>query len=128
MRQPIVRGNVEIFYGFIPSSVLLAHPSDHPERTMHGGVQVAPNAYHLLVSIFDARKKERITDAEVRASVSQADLKPQTKSLDAMQMAGVLTYGNFFVIRNPGPIRITLDIKQPRGVPRTHVSFEYAHR
>lgn len=128
MRQPIVRGDVEIFYGLIPSSVLLEHPSDHPERTMHGGAPVVSNAYHLLVSIFDARKKERITDASVSASVSGVGLKSQTKQLETMQMAGVVTYGNYFAIRNSGLIRITLDINQARGIPPIKVTFDYIHR
>lgn len=128
VRQPIIVGNLEIFYGVMPAEVLRAHPPDHTERAMHGGVPGARNTYHLVVSLFDTKKQVRITDAQVQARVSEAGLTPQTKALQPMPMAGVVTYGNYFTMTPPGPFRITLDITQPYGGPPVQVNFEHRHR
>jgi hypothetical protein len=128
VKQSILAGNLEIFYGVMPAEVLRAHPSDHTERTMHGGVPGARNTYHLIVSVFDTQKRERIADARVQARVSEAGLTPQTKPLQSMLMAGVVTYGNYFTMTAPGPFRITLDIAQPHGGAPVQVNFEHRHR
>ncbi len=128
VKQPIVAGDLEIFYGVIPAEILRAHPSAHTERTMHGGVPGSRNTYHLIVSLFDTKKRVRITDAQVQARVSEAGLTPQSKPLQIMLMADAITYGNYFTMTAPGPFRITLDITQPHGGPPVQVSFEHRHR
>jgi hypothetical protein len=128
VRQPIVAGDIEIYYGVMPASVLLAHPSDHAERTMHGGARLSRNSYHLVVSIFDTKKRERVADAQVQASVSEPGLVPQTKPLQTMAMAGVITYGNYFTMSGPGPFLITLDIKRQHGGAPVQTGFEHRHR
>lgn len=127
-RQPIAAGDIEIFYGVIPASVLLAHPADHPERTMHGGIKITSNTYHLLISIFDTKKRERITDAQMHATVRKPRLAPQTKPLETMPMAGVINYGNYFTISEPGTYRITLDINRSGSVSPIQATFDYVHR
>ena len=127
VRQPLVVGNLEIFYGVIPAAVLLGHPPDHTERTMHGGVP-SRNAYHLVVSLFDAKTRERVTNANVQARVSEAGLAPQTKPLQTMLLAEAITYGNYFSMSGPGPFRVTLDVTRLHGGPPVRVSFEHRHR
>lgn len=128
VRQPIIVGDLEIFYGVMPAEILRAHPPEHAERTMHGGVPASRNTYHLVVSLFDATNRARITDAQVEARVREAGLTPQTKPLQPMTMAGVVTYGNYFSMTPPGPFRITLDITLPHGGPPVQASFEHRHR
>ena len=125
--QPIVVSGTEIFYGVIPAPMLLTHPAGHPERTMHGGVQGDRDSYHLLVSIFDTSTRMRITNAQVQASVGGAEPALQTKPLESMSFAGVVTYGNYFTLSGPGPFRITLNIKRPDRSP-LRTDFEYRHR
>ena len=127
VQQPLVAGTLEIFYGVIPAAVLLGHPADHTERTMHGGVP-SRNAYHLVVSLFDAGTRERVTDARVQANVSEAGLVPQTKPLQTMVLAEAVTYGNYFSMSGRGPFRITLDVTRAHGGPPVKVSFEHRHR
>jgi hypothetical protein len=127
VRQPIVASNLEIFYGVIPAAVLLGHPAEQAERTMHGGVP-SRNAYHLVVSLFDAKTRERVTDARVQASVSEARLVPQTKPLQTMVLAGAITYGNYFSMSGPGPFRVTLDVTRPHAGPPVKVRFEYRNQ
>ncbi len=35
VRQPVVVGTLDIFYGVIPAAVLLGHPADHTEPVIH---------------------------------------------------------------------------------------------
>lgn len=128
VKQPIVAGDLEIFYGVMPAEILRVHPSDHAERTMHGGVPGARNTYHLIVSLFDTKKRSRIVNAQVQARVTEAGLTPQTKPLQTMVITGAVTYGNYFTMTAPGPFRITLDITQPHGGPPVQVSFEHRLR
>lgn len=128
IRQPIIAGDLEIFYGVMPAEVLFTYPPNHAERTMHGGVPGVRNTYHLVVSLFDTKKRVRITDAQVQARVSEAGLTPQTSPLQPMLMAGVVTYGNYFTMTAPGRFRIALNITQPHGGPPVQVSFEHRHR
>lgn len=127
VQQPLIVGNLEIFYGVIPAAVLLGHPADHTERTMHGGVP-SRNAYHLVVSLFDIKTKERGTEARVRATLSQVGQVPQTKPLQSMLLAEARTYGNYFSLSGPGPFRITLDITRAHGGTPARVSFEHRQR
>ena len=46
---------VDIYYGMVPAQLAAKHPLSHEERTMHGGVKGAKDAYHLLVALFDAK-------------------------------------------------------------------------
>jgi len=66
-RQPLKAGDLEIFYGVIPAEAILGHPADHAERKMHDGVPYGAGQHHLIVSLFDARTRQRLTDATVRA-------------------------------------------------------------
>ena len=61
---------MELFFGLIPAEILRGHPSDHEERSMHGGVPRGKGVYHLIVSVFDAKTITRITDAVITASVT----------------------------------------------------------
>lgn len=105
-RQPLKAGNLEIFYGVIPAEAIFGHPADHPERKMHDGIPGGSGQHHLIVSLFDARTRQRVTDASVRASVTEPGLAPQRKMLEAMTISGALTFGNYFRMSGPGPYRI----------------------
>ena len=89
-------GDIEVFYGVIPSQVVLGHPVEHAERKMHGGVPPGRNQYHLIISLFDGKTKQRIVDAGVSARISAVGLHTQQKKLKPMEFAGAVTYGNYF--------------------------------
>jgi hypothetical protein len=57
--------------------------------------------YHLIVSVFDAKTGKRIENATVSARVGELALAPQSKMLEPMQIAGTVTFGNFFTISRP---------------------------
>ena len=125
--QPIVAGGMEIFYGVIPAQIILGHPADHPERKMHGGMPPGAVQDHLVVSLFDAIARRRIVDAKVQATITGGKLPAHQKLLEPMQFAGATTYGNYFRISPPGPVRIELEVQRPGVAQPVNVVFEYSH-
>jgi hypothetical protein len=119
--------DIEVFYGVIPSRIILGHPVDHAERKMPGGVPVGVDQYHLIVSLFDGTTQERIVDADVSARMSAIGVRTQRKTLEPMQFAGAQTYGNYFQMHEPGPYRIEVDIRRHRADKAVTTRFEYSH-
>lgn len=117
---------MDVFYGVIPAEIVSGHPSGHTETKMHGGVPRGSGQHHLIVSVFDVKSGKRIENAQVSARVSELALTPQSKNLEPMQIAGTVTYGNFFTMTSPGPYRIEVDVRPHGGVPAQAV-FEYRH-
>ena len=117
---------IDVFYGVIPAEILSGHPSGHAERKMHGGVPRGSGQHHLIVSLFDVKTRQRIENAQVSARVGEAALTPQSKTLEPMQFAGTVTYGNFFTMTSRGPYRIEVEVRPHGGAPAQAV-FEYRH-
>jgi hypothetical protein len=126
-RQPLKAGNFQIFYGVIPAEAILGHPADHAERKMHDGVPRGAGQHHLIVSLFDAPTRQRVTDANVRARVTEPGLAPQRKTLEAMTIAGAITYGNYFRMSGSGPYRVEIEIIRPGSTGPVKITFEYSH-
>ncbi len=121
-------GNVAIYLGLLPAPMILGHPPGHPEASMHGGRPASADQYHVIVALFDARNGERITHAEVRARVSEIGLAGEENKLDPMEIAGTVTYGNYFRMAGCGPFRIRLDIRGPGEADHIGAVFEHRHR
>ena len=103
---------VTIYLGVVPAAVVRGHhPPDHPEAEMHGGVP--DNGYHVMIALFDETTGDRITDAEVEATVSGEGMAEARKDLDAMVIADAETYGNYFDLTGSGPYDIDLKIRMP---------------
>jgi len=123
-REPLYPA--EEIYGVIPAEIISGHPADHVERKMHGGVPRGSGQHHLVVSLFDVKTGRRIENAQVSARIGELGLTPQSKTLEPMQFAGTVTYGNFFTMTSPGPYRIEIDLRPHGGAPARAV-FEYRH-
>jgi hypothetical protein len=109
-RQETVQ-NVEIHYGIVPGERIRAFPEASSERHMHGGPPRGRGHQHLMVTLFDARTKQRIENAVVRAKVGEAGFGVEEKQLEAMGASGSLAYGNYFRMTGPGTYRITVQIR-----------------
>ena len=120
----VVQG-VEIYFGMLPSEIFHGHPKEHPEGTMHGGVPVTANSYHLLVALFDPATGKRIGDAEVTAWVSESDKPGSPKKLEPMLMLGAASYGNYFNMPSPGPYQIHVQIRRPGISGVIEAEFDY---
>ena len=124
--QVVRVSGIDVFYGVIPAEIIRGHPADHAERKMHGGVPRGSGQHHLIVSLFDVKTGRRIENAAVSARIGEPGLTPQSKTLEPMQFAGTITYGNFFTMTSPGPYRIEVEVRPHDGVP-TRAVFEYRH-
>jgi hypothetical protein len=118
-------GGVTFYLGVIPAEIVRGHPIEHPESTMHGSPRKDSGSRHIVVALFDAKTGERITDAKVSARVEQLGLAADLKDLEPMQIAGTVSYGNFYAMPGEGIYRIRVIVKR-RGASRPiEAKFDY---
>ncbi len=119
---------LKVDLGIVPAETIRTRPEEYAELRMHGGVPSGKSMYHVMVAIFDAGTGLRITDAQVRARVEEVGLTSEDKKLEPMQVAGALTYGNFFRMAGQGTFRITVQIRRPGTTRAIELQFEHRHR
>ena len=119
-------GGLAVYLGVLPAAMIRGHQT-HPEEGMHGGVPSAPHAYHVVAAVFDASTAERIEDAKVEARVTPRRLAGETRALEPMEIAGTVTYGNYFTMGGSDPYGIELSITLLAGGPPVEVEFTYRH-
>lgn len=124
----LVADGIEVHYGFIPAAITRRHPAGHPERPMHGGTAGTAEEEHLVVALFDAATKQRIENAEVKATVGPAGPHAQAKPLEPMRIADTASYGNYFAPPATGRYRIDLQIRVPGRVQAVSARFVYERR
>ncbi len=122
-----VENGVGIYLGVFPSEMILGHPKPHAEAEMHGGVPSGEHRYHVTVALFDAATGRRITDAQVKARVSEFGLSGTEKKLEPMTIDGTISYGNYFTMSGTGIYRIRLQIRRPGTAQVIEAEFEYQH-
>jgi hypothetical protein len=120
--------NVLVYLGVIPAAMIRGHPAGHPESLMHGGVPAGADEYHVLISLFNAKTYERISNAKVTARVSEVGLSGVEKNLEPMQIAGTTTFGNYFEMTGMGPFRIEVSVDIPGAQEEINVAFEHRHQ
>lgn len=103
---------VVIYLGIIPAQMILGHDKEHAESTMHGGIPSKSHRYHLIVALFNQTTNQRITDADVTATVEEIGLAGTTKTLEPMKIADTITFGNYFKIDSMNLYRITIQINR----------------
>ncbi len=123
--QPIPLEGMEIFFGFVPAEILRGHPREHEEQTMHGGVPRGKAVHHLIVSVFDAKTRKRITDAAVTGSVTEVGMATQNQKLEAMSFGGAASYGNYFTMPDQGPYEIVVNVRRTGYTKAATAHFQY---
>ena len=125
--QPIRLDGMELFFGIIPAEILRGHPSEHKERSMHGGVPRGKGVHHLVISVFDAKSRARITNATITGSITELGMAPQHEKLDAMSLGGTVRYGHYFAMPNQGPYEIVVNVQRPGAGKTATARFQYWH-
>ena len=120
-------GNVLVYLGLLPTEMIRGHPQEHPEASMHGGVPSGSGQYHVIIALFDAKTGARIENADISARVFEIGLAGVEKKLESMQIAGTISYGNFFPMVGRGPFRISLTIHVPGQAQAIKTEFEHRH-
>jgi len=116
---------IEIYLGIVPCEMIKG-----PERQMHGGIPAVEHCHHVMVALFDSVSAKRIEDAAVSARVremGESGVSGVVKTLEPMAIAGVMTYGNFFIMPGPGPFLIDVQIQRPGSAHKIETQFEYRH-
>lgn len=119
-------GNLTVYVGTLPAPLMRKHPSEHVERTMHGGPPVGSNEYHLVVAIFDTASGTRISDADVSATVSDlGHVSANQLKLEPMTINNAVTYGGFVAL--PARERATISIQVRRSGEPSPVQAEFLY-
>ena len=125
--QPIRVDGMELFFGVILAEILRGHPREHEEQTMHGGVPSGRGVHHLVISVFDAKTRARITDAAATGSVAEVGMATQNQKLEAMSFGGTVSYGNYFTMTDQGPYEIVVNVRRPGDHKMVTARFQYWH-
>ena len=104
-------------YGVVQSETVRAHPSDHPERTMHQGPSASPDSYHVVLALFDAKSGARIKDADVSLELSGPGhgVSRVTIPLEPMAQVGDVTYGGYVSLPASAKYRLTFAVAHAGG-------------
>jgi hypothetical protein len=98
---------------------------DH--RIVHRGREgVTTREQHLVVTVVDQESGQRIEDARVAARVRHEGHTSEFRRLEPMEIAGTITYGNFFSLPEEGAYSFQLRIERA-GEPTTEVEFRHRH-
>lgn len=112
---------MNIYIGILPAEMIQDH------RIIHEGREgVMTREQHLVVTVVDQETGQRIEDAEVAARIRHEGHAGTYRSLEPMQIADTITYGNFFSFPEEGGYSIQLRINRA-GEPTSEVEFRHRH-
>ncbi len=94
---------------------------------MHGGPSPGTRRYHVVVALFDSQTGARISDADVKVGLSEVALSGSTRKLEPMQVAGTVTYGNYFDFPVDGQYLIRVQIRRSRTPGDINAVFSHQH-
>lgn len=115
--------------GVIPAELVQGHATQPGEPdALHDGTPKDQGSHHIVVAVFDAKTGTRIVNARIRAGIGDRSHNPKPDTwLEPMEINGMMTYGNFFLMPGTGVWRIHLEIYRP-GIARPSVAeFAYEH-
>lgn len=120
-----VAGGLSVYLGVLPAAIVRGHPAFHTESAMHGGAARGRYNQHVTVAVFDSETGDRIEDAVVEARVSSVGLAGQRRRLEPMEIAGTVTYGNYFTMRVGDIYRIAVSINWAGETEPTVLQFTH---
>lgn len=119
---------MDLYYGIVPAQVVQAHIQEHAQQPMHKKNLFSKGAHHLVITLYDAKTSQRITDAAITATVTPLGLSPESKSLEIMKVTDAISYGNYFNMpAGDTPYRIEVSVKRPADHLPAKVQFDYKH-
>lgn len=113
-----------VYLGVVPAEFVKGHEPGHPEREMHKGAPARRGQQHVMIAIFETATGKRVTDARVVARVSQPGLTQIQKKLEPMEIAGAMSFGNYFAMGSAGPYNIKLAIELPATKRKLDTEFQ----
>jgi cytochrome c5 len=113
-----------VYLGVVPASVIRAHPNDYPPN-ISGATPSGAEQRYVTIALFDAKNGQRITDAAVTARVAAATEASAEKTLQAVSVAGSLTYGGYFPMAGGSAHKVTVHIHRPGSPSVAQAEFQY---
>jgi hypothetical protein len=113
--------DMAVYVGILPAEMIKGHTIVHGGRT---GTETQEK--HLVVALFDRDSGERIEDARVSARVQQKGRQTTSRELEPMEIAGTITYGNYFAFPEEADYRVRLAITRSDGASE-ELDFDHAH-
>lgn len=115
-------GDYTVFLGVVPAERIAKTPDlvprGHPVK--HGA-----NQYHVELAVVDRRTGQRIEDAVVRVTATALGLNARRVTLHRMEMAGTVTYCNYFRLQPGDFYRFDLAISRAAWATPLEVSLDY---
>jgi len=112
--------DVDIYLAVIPAEIT------QQDSAMQASFKQHETRYHVIVALFDAASGKRITNARVHATVSMlGEHVKQDKNLDPMLIMDVASYGNYFVMSEPGKYRLRFKLEMPTRKYDTTADFQF---
>lgn len=123
--QSQVVDGLKFDYGLVAEPAPGAPPSSHPDPSMHGGAPVQAHAYHVVLSVADAKTGRKVEAADVAMGLSGPG-HPGTNiaPMDPMSVNGRPSYARYVVLPDPGPYR--LEFRVTRAGKRQPVKARFA--
>lgn len=125
LHQHATAAGLDIYYGFLPAEIAGRTTAPHDKEPMHGRLRRGDQ--HLMVALYD-RDGERITEADVRATVGELGMAGTRKTLEPMVIDDTITFGNYFPMRSAGQYRVAIEIRLPGAHRPVEVRFDHQHR
>ena len=112
-----VIAGTDIYLGVVPAQAM---PAAQPP----GSVPSGKGYYHVNISLFDAKTKLAITDAQVKVRVADP-MTGETKTLELISANSTISYGSYFRMLGKNPYTITAQIQRPGAAGTIEAKFEY---
>ncbi|WP_296444783.1 c-type cytochrome [Rhodoferax sp. UBA5149] len=110
----------EIYLGVVPVEALSA-------SQRQGKVPSGKGYYHVNISLFDAKTKFAITDAQVKVKVADP-IGLETKTLEVISANNTISFGGYFRMSGLNPYTITAQIQRPGTARLIEAKFDYQPR
>jgi len=121
-----IADGTEVYLGIVSAETMRArYGKDDPERMIHGGIPNSKGYYHLNISLFDAKTRRTIDNAEVEVSVTEPVSGGETKKLELVSLKGIKSYGNYFRMTGKNPYRIVVRVRRPGVAREIRTEFEF---
>lgn len=118
-RNHAVVDGMDVYLGVVSADAIRNKAgASTEEKQMHGGIPGGRNHYHLNISLLDRETGAEIRNAKIELTVEDALTGVQTKVLDLVTFNNAVSYGNYFLMPEKIPYKITAQISradQPRA-------------
>lgn len=116
-----------VYYAVLPAEIMPRFPKSSPERAMRGGLPHKGHVHHVMIALFERTSSQRVSEANVTATVNEVGLGPVTKTLEPFAVDDAVTYGNYFAKPGKALYQVAVTIRRPGDVGPVTLRFEYRH-